>query len=229
MKTNWQDISRRFEQAEDGHQTRLLKAAADPRTTWWVRREHIMHRPGTLGAHLANVRDEVPTEGQARLGWLARRWEIELSIAQMRDPCDRELLSQRNLHKFGSVAVPPLEWLKAQAKQRGLDEIAQYESVLQWVLRPDLYSYRWVDGGAEFKRLKHFKKGDPKLLKNAVEFSGTKNPECPLRALVKGQIWDIRVNEFPDLPLYSLLIDGIEAMDFDNWPKRWSRAAPDCA
>jgi hypothetical protein len=229
MTTNWHDVLRRFEQSESKHQALLSRAAADPRTTWWVRREHILHRPGTLGRHLAHVRDGVPLEGQARLGWFARRWEIELAIAQMRDQCDRKLLGERNLHMFGSVAVPPLEWLKANAKQMGLDETAQYEAVVQWVLRPDLYSYRWVDpGGAEFKRLKRFKNGDPKLLKSPVEFSVTENPECPLRAIVKGQIWDIRVNEFPDLPLYSLLIDGIDVMDFDNWPKRWSRPTRDC-
>ncbi len=189
-----------------------------------------MHRPGTLGGHLAHVRDGVPIEGQARLGWFARRWEIELAIEQMRDQCDRKLLSQRNLHVFGSAFVPSVEWLKNQAKQRGLDETAQYESVLQWVLRPDLYSYKWLEsGGAEFKRLERFKKGDPQLLKNTVEFSGTDNPEWPLRAIVKGKTWDIRVNEFPDFPLYSLLIDGVDVMDFENWPKRWDRATAECA
>jgi hypothetical protein len=40
-------------------------------------------------------------------------------------------------------------------------------------------------------------------------------------AEVDGSRWTIRLNDFPDEPLYTLLIDGDEVMHFDGWPKMW--------
>jgi hypothetical protein len=35
--------------------------------------------------------------------------------------------------------------------------------------------------------------------------------------------WHVRVNNFPDDALYTLLIDGREVGDFDEWPPLWVR------
>lgn len=43
------------------------------------------------------------------------------------------------------------------------------------------------------------------------------------RAKVDGTNWAIRMNDFPEEPLYSLLIDGIVIIHFDNWPNFWKR------
>jgi hypothetical protein len=40
-------------------------------------------------------------------------------------------------------------------------------------------------------------------------------------AAVDGKIWTIRLNDFPDEPLYTLLIDGFEIIHFDDWPEWW--------
>ena len=40
---------------------------------------------------------------------------------------------------------------------------------------------------------------------------------------VDGARWSIRLNDFPDEPLYSLLINGDEVMHFDDWPEIWIR------
>lgn len=37
------------------------------------------------------------------------------------------------------------------------------------------------------------------------------------------QEWLIRLNDFPRQPLYTLLIDGVEQVDFDAWPACWQR------
>jgi hypothetical protein len=40
-------------------------------------------------------------------------------------------------------------------------------------------------------------------------------------ALVGTDRWTVRLNDFPDEPLYSLLIGSEEVFHFDNWPEIW--------
>lgn len=35
--------------------------------------------------------------------------------------------------------------------------------------------------------------------------------------------WEVRLNDFPVEPLYTLLIDGFEVLHFDEWPNFWHR------
>jgi hypothetical protein len=43
------------------------------------------------------------------------------------------------------------------------------------------------------------------------------------RARVDAKNWSIRLNDFPDEPMYTLLIDGQAIIHFDNWPSFWKR------
>ena len=36
-----------------------------------------------------------------------------------------------------------------------------------------------------------------------------------------GKHWSIRINDFPDEPLHTLLIENDEVIHFDNWPQFW--------
>ena len=45
-------------------------------------------------------------------------------------------------------------------------------------------------------------------------------------ATVGAQRWSVRINDFPDEPLYSLLIDGDEVIHFDDWPRFWGTTPP---
>jgi hypothetical protein len=40
---------------------------------------------------------------------------------------------------------------------------------------------------------------------------------------VEGSRWTIRLNDFPDEPCHTLLINGDEVMQFDDWPSIWER------
>ena len=40
-------------------------------------------------------------------------------------------------------------------------------------------------------------------------------------ARVDDHRWLIRLNDFPDEPLYTLLVDGGEVVHFDEWPQIW--------
>ncbi|MEO6457396.1 MAG: hypothetical protein ABIO92_03845 [Chloroflexia bacterium] len=45
----------------------------------------------------------------------------------------------------------------------------------------------------------------------------------PYHAQIKGRTFTIRVNDFPDEPLYTLLIDGEKVEDLEDWPQAWVR------
>jgi hypothetical protein len=41
------------------------------------------------------------------------------------------------------------------------------------------------------------------------------------KARVSGRAWSVRMNNFPDEPAYTLLIDGRKVIDFNDWPSDW--------
>lgn len=43
----------------------------------------------------------------------------------------------------------------------------------------------------------------------------------PYRAKVHGKTMEIRVNNFPAEPLYTLIVDGVETENLDDWPSAW--------
>ncbi len=45
-------------------------------------------------------------------------------------------------------------------------------------------------------------------------------------AQVGPEQWAIRLNDFPDEPLYTLLIAGEERLHFDDWPSFWGARPP---
>lgn len=40
-------------------------------------------------------------------------------------------------------------------------------------------------------------------------------------AVVDGRDWCVRMNNFPDEPLYTLIIDNEEILHFNDWPSLW--------
>ena len=40
-------------------------------------------------------------------------------------------------------------------------------------------------------------------------------------ALVDGGRWFIRLNDFPDEPMFSLVVQNREVIHFNNWPSEW--------
>ncbi|MCP4694760.1 MAG: hypothetical protein GY859_42425 [Desulfobacterales bacterium] len=47
--------------------------------------------------------------------------------------------------------------------------------------------------------------------------------EFPYETAENGVRLKIRVNDFPVEPLYTLLIDDVPTLDFDDWPEPWRR------
>ena len=60
-------------------------------------------------------------------------------------------------------------------------------------------------------------------IRSDVTWQSTHDPEQPYQAVVSGVTWQIRLNDFPAQPLYTLLIDGQPIGDLDDWPAAWTR------
>jgi hypothetical protein len=60
-------------------------------------------------------------------------------------------------------------------------------------------------------------------LSQPLAWRRTGQAEFPYAATVAGREWRLRLNDFPAEALYTLLIDGREAGDFDDWPAGWHR------
>jgi hypothetical protein len=53
----------------------------------------------------------------------------------------------------------------------------------------------------------------------------TGDPCFPVAAKVGGSWWVLRVNNFPDHPLWTLLVEGERRFDVDDAPPSWGRPA----
>ncbi|MGH9803027.1 MAG: hypothetical protein ACRD82_21895 [Blastocatellia bacterium] len=54
-----------------------------------------------------------------------------------------------------------------------------------------------------------------------VVWKKSADPEYPYSAMIEGEKCLIRLNDFPDEHLYTLLANGIAVADFDDWPAAW--------
>jgi len=56
-----------------------------------------------------------------------------------------------------------------------------------------------------------------------INWEATGNPLYPYKVQIDGKEWFIRLNDFPEEPHYTLLIDNLEMFNFDDWPVDWIR------
>lgn len=56
-----------------------------------------------------------------------------------------------------------------------------------------------------------------------IDWHVTGEPVFPWKAEVDGEVWQVRINDFPDEVLYTLIIDGEPSGDFHDWPETWTR------
>lgn len=53
----------------------------------------------------------------------------------------------------------------------------------------------------------------------------TTSTQWPYTLHLGAKQWRVRLNDFPEEPLYSLFIDDCHIGDFDDWPESWQRAS----
>jgi len=56
-----------------------------------------------------------------------------------------------------------------------------------------------------------------------VTWSRTGDPVVLWRAEVGTRGWAVRINDFPEEHLYTLIVGEEEVGDFDDWPRGWIR------
>ena len=67
-------------------------------------------------------------------------------------------------------------------------------------------------------------------LAKKVSWTQTHDPITPWLATVERDTWTLKVNDFPNEPMYTLLINDQEVGSFDDWQPHWSvSVAPDTA
>lgn len=64
---------------------------------------------------------------------------------------------------------------------------------------------------------------DPNYLEINLKWVSSNDPEYPYQMNYSNHKLQVRLNDFPDEALYSLIVDGEVICDFDDWPKNWIR------
>lgn len=62
-----------------------------------------------------------------------------------------------------------------------------------------------------------------RLIKLPIEWSMSDDGDFSHYTQVMNVVLQIRLNDFPDEPLYSLFQDGEHVADFDDWPSQWKK------
>ncbi len=60
-------------------------------------------------------------------------------------------------------------------------------------------------------------------LAEKIVWRKTADPKHPYMAEVEGEKCVIRLNDFPDEHLYTLIVNEVEIADFDDWSAQWGR------
>ena len=63
----------------------------------------------------------------------------------------------------------------------------------------------------------------PRYDKHTVRWHPISQGKLVYSAAVDGASWILRMNDFPDEPLYTLLIDDREIINLTEWPKNWDK------
>jgi len=122
-----------------------------------------------------------------------------------------------DIHTYG----PSLRRLWQEGIQAGGSEEAGWQSIQEW---GNHIPAAWIQEDQRKKKGQAYSRpelGD-KLAQN-LTWQSTSDPLHPWSAEVDGNQWQVRINDFPDELMYSLLIDGETAGDFHDWPENWAR------
>jgi hypothetical protein len=69
-------------------------------------------------------------------------------------------------------------------------------------------------------------KQNQNLTETALVWKHTGTAEFPYTAEVRGRRFTIRINDFPAEPMYTLISDGVELQDLEDWPPAWVMPNP---
>ncbi len=56
-----------------------------------------------------------------------------------------------------------------------------------------------------------------------IQWEKGKDAVYPFCAKVENQDWQIKVNDYPEQEMFTLIINDKEIINFNNWPKNWHK------
>ena len=120
-------------------------------------------------------------------------------------------------HAYG----PSLRRLWVESKRWSESEKEIWKSIIDWG------RYRPVAWEAEDQRKKKgLAHATPELgvrLARELSWHATDDVDHPWASEVDGEQWQVRLNDFPDDLMYSLVVNGAIIGDFHDWPESWRR------
>lgn len=63
----------------------------------------------------------------------------------------------------------------------------------------------------------------PNYVEERLVWRRSSDPHYPYDAEFDGERCVLRLNDFPEDHLYTLLVDRVEVMSFDDWLEQWKR------
>jgi len=122
-------------------------------------------------------------------------------------------------HAYG----PSLRRLWLEGRRAGQSDMDGWNHIRAWA------SHRPVAWESEDRRKKkgvtHAAGELSDKLARQLSWRSTDDPSYPWATDVDGIAWRIRVNDFPDELMYSLIIGNESAGDFHDWPETWQRSS----
>jgi hypothetical protein len=146
-------------------------------------------------------------------------WLVNTSLKNNRQTTDRlDLGTLTQPHGYG----PSLRALWGQAKRLGRSDADCWEFILAWSRhRPACYDRE------DERKMNGQPQGPPAVaehLARGLTWRGTEDLDHPWAAGgVDEKEWQVRLNDFPDEVMYSLVIGGTTVTDFHDWPATWQR------
>jgi len=58
---------------------------------------------------------------------------------------------------------------------------------------------------------------------NPITWKSTGDTEFIYFAEINKKTFHIRLNDFPAEPMYTLIYETMELLDFDDWPAKWNK------
>ncbi|HXT53085.1 MAG TPA: DUF416 family protein [Candidatus Eisenbacteria bacterium] len=155
-----------------------------------------------------------------RLDWDAKvRETLEMCLKNNSQLKVLDAASVETPHAYG----PSLRRLWLEGRRLGQSDLDGWKYVRAWAgHRPSA----WEDEDRRKKKgSSHQVSGLIDNLRRELSWSSTSDPFHPWATEVDGAIWRVRINDFPDELMYSLIIGNENAGDFHDWPETWQRAS----
>jgi len=136
--------------------------------------------------------------------------------------------SQLNVVDAGSVGTPhgygpSMRRLWLEGRRAGQSDADGWKQIRAWAShRPAVWE---VEDRRKKKGLAHTAPELGDKLARQLSWRSTGDAIYPWAAEVDGISWRVRVNDFPDELMYSLMIGSDNAGDFHDWPEKWQRSS----